>query len=164
MDHGEHRGHREHREKQERSKKGNEKHFFFFFVSLCSLCPLCSLCLSTAQAADAPRDHTRLQSYLDDKGRERPVATPKEWARRRAQVLDGMQEAMGRLPDRSNLPPLDVKVSAEEKFEGYRRLTLSFLSEGTDRVPADLYLPTSASNGKRPAMLALHQTSTRGRR
>ena len=135
------------------------------FLPLFSLCALCPLWLFSAQAPTPPQDHTRLLYYVDDSGRERPVATPKDWARRRARILDGMQQAMGKLPDRADLPPLDVRVSAEEKFDGYTRLTLSFLSEGTDRVPADLYLPTSTEGGgRRPALLALHQTSPRGRR
>ena len=120
--------------------------------------------LFTAAAAGAV-DHTRPLVYNDSKGNERPVTTPAEWAKRRAQIIEGMQQAMGPLPDRSNLAPLDVKVNSETKGDGFTRFTMSFVSEGSDRVPADLYVPTAAAKGKRlPAVLALHQTSPRGKR
>jgi putative membrane-bound dehydrogenase-like protein len=109
-------------------------------------------------------DHTRPLTFADERGSERPVTTPKDWARRRALVLEGMQQAMGPLPDRAGLPPLDVKVTGEIKGDGFTRATLSFATEGADRVPADLYLPATPKAGRRAAVLALHQTSPRGRR
>src|SRR6202011_104346 len=53
--------------------------------------------------------HSQLLTYLDDQGHERSVVTVEDWAHRRKQILEGMQEVMGTLPDRSHLPPLDVK-------------------------------------------------------
>jgi len=132
---------------------------------LCTLCPLCVLCSPFLFAALAGQDHTRLDSYLDDTGTAQSIKSPRQWARRRVQILEGMQQAMGPLPDRSNLPPLDVKVSGEIKGDGFTRVALTFVSDGSDRVPADLYVPTSADKGKRlPAVLALHQTSPLGKR
>jgi putative membrane-bound dehydrogenase-like protein len=75
-----------------------------------------------------------------------------------------MQEAMGPLPDRLKLPALDVKVTGETKGDGFTRVTLTFVAEGTDRVPADLYLPAAAKGKRLPAVLALHQTSPLGKR
>jgi putative membrane-bound dehydrogenase-like protein len=149
MNHSDHRGHRE-----------KTKRFLFL-----SLCPLWLLWLPITAAAADTLDHTQPLSYLDDQGRKRPVTTPKDWARRRTQILMGMQEAMGPLPDRTKLPALDVKVTGETRGDGFTRVTLTFVAEGTDRVPADLYLPTTAAKGTRlPAVLALHQTSPRGTR
>ena len=125
--------------------------------------------LSAKGDAPPPRhysDHIRLNYYLDDAGREQPVKTPQDWARRRQDILLGMQEATGKLPDRTNLPPLDVKVTGELKGDGFTRLTLSFKAEnGTDdRIPAFLFLPTTRAVGKRvPAILALHPTSPLGK-
>src|SRR5687768_9822719 len=137
-------------------------------LHLCSSVPhlwLILLLSVLAGGAAAYSDHSRLLVYIDDKGGEHPVKTAEDWARRRTHILAGMQEAMGALPDRSNLPELDVKVVAEMKGEGFVRQTISFVAEGADRVPADLYLPASAAKGKRlPAMLALHQTSHNGKR
>jgi putative membrane-bound dehydrogenase-like protein len=110
------------------------------------------------------QDH-RNPLLLRDAAGERPVRTADEWAMRRAGILEGMQAAMGRLPDRSRLPALDVKVTAEVKGEGFTRQTITFVAEGAERVPAHLYLPTSRRppDTRGPAMLALHQTSDKGK-
>ena len=89
-------------------------------------------------------DHTRLLYYLDAAGDEQSVKTPADWASRRRDILAGMQEAMGPLPDRSHLPPLDVRVTEQVKGDGFTRLTISFVVEQTepdgreDRIPAYL--------------------------
>src|SRR5690242_16909878 len=44
----------------------------------------------------------------------------------RADLLKRMQEVMGELPDRTHLPPLDLKVSETFQGDGYRRLTVTF--------------------------------------
>src|SRR3954453_1569931 len=72
-------------------------------------------------AARTYPDHTRVMYYLDDAGQERPVRTADDWARRRRDVLAGMQAAMGPLPDRGHLPPLDVRVTGEAKGDGFTR-------------------------------------------
>ena len=117
-------------------------------------------------SADAPKypDHKRLLYYLDADGREQPVKTAEDWAKRRAHILAGMQEVMGPLPDRSKLPPLDVKILEETKDDGFTRLKLTIAAEKDDRIPAYLLLPTGGqAGGRRPAMLVLHQTSARGK-
>src|SRR5438045_2464644 len=50
-------------------------------------------------AARQYRDHTRVDYYLDDAGREQPIKTATDWSRRRQDILAGMQAAMGALPD-----------------------------------------------------------------
>lgn len=108
-------------------------------------------------------DH-RNPMVLRDANGERPVRTAEDWAARRAGVLEGMQAAMGKLPERADLPPLDVKVLREVKGEGFARQAITYVVERTDRVPAHLYVPTSpAPAQRRPAMLALHQTSNNGK-
>lgn len=99
-----------------------------------------------------------------------PVAAPVEWPTRRAQILAAMQRVMGPLPGRTKPPPLDVKVLAEEKGDGFVRQTISYVSEvdpktgHPDRVPAYLYLPANLKSGeRRPAVLALHPTSQLGK-
>src|SRR5687767_12708418 len=110
----------------------------------------------------AGSDHSRLLVYVGDQGREQPVRTPEDWARRRRAILTGMQEAMGPLPGRDQLPPPDVKVTEEVKLDGCTRLTLSFVAAkradggGDERVPAYLFLPAGQKQGTRsPAMIAL---------
>jgi dienelactone hydrolase len=109
-----------------------------------------------------PSDHRRVMYYLDEAGVEQPVRTVEDWSKRRKQILAGMQRAMGPLPDRTNLPPLDVRVSEEMEGDGFTRLKLSFAAEGTDRIPAYLFLPTERE-GRAPAVLCLHQTTNLGK-
>jgi hypothetical protein len=112
-------------------------------------------------------DHTHLLTYADVQGHEHPVKTPEDWAIRRKEILEGMQAAMGPLPDRSHLPPLDMKVTETIKGDGFERLTISYaLGSGTRdrRVPAYLFIPAAASVGKYlPAIIALHATSKLGK-
>jgi dienelactone hydrolase len=132
---------------------------------------VCGLCLAFDSAhagcrADEPipreRDHSSLRSY-DDRGEERPIKSPADWAIRRREVLAGMQRAMGPLPDRGNLPSLDVRVIEEASQSGARRQSISFASGDGDRVAAYLYVPTRAPDQRLPAMLALHQTAEIGK-
>lgn len=122
------------------------------------------------QAAQTETDSTGLDHrlpmfFVDDDGQRKPVETPDHWQRRRQRILRNIQQATGPLPDRSHLPPLDVKVLAEEKGDGYRRLNVTFTAERDDRISAHLYLPDESADGvKRPAMLALHPTSPLGKR
>jgi len=129
------------------------------------------LLLLTAQLAhganqEAPQypDHSRLTIYLDSSGAEHPVRTPEDWAVRRRHIVEGMERAMGPLPDRSKFPPLDMRVREEFQGDGYVRQTISFTAEPPDRVPAHLYLPDRRPEDTRsPAMLALHPTSVHGK-
>lgn len=109
-------------------------------------------------------DHARLLVYRDEAGEVRPVGSREEWSRRREHILEGMQAAMGPLPDRSRLAPLDVQVLETFAGEGFTRLTLTFAADEKDRVPAHLYLPEGRPRGQRlPAMLALHPTGPLGK-
>jgi dienelactone hydrolase len=102
---------------------------------------------------------------LDEEGHEQPVATPADWEWRQVAILRGMQQLMGPLPDRTVLCDLDVKEVDRESFSGYTRVQLTFAAEPGDRVSADLYLPEVADPlSRRPAVLALHQTSALGKR
>lgn len=90
--------------------------------------------------ADYP-DHADLSVYRDADGVLRPIKTAADWAIRRGHILAGMQEAMGPLPDRSNLPPMDIQVKSKLEGDGFTRLTISFVPEAGDRLTANLYLP-----------------------
>jgi dienelactone hydrolase len=126
-----------------------------------------AICQSDALAETSPpgyTDHSRLMVYLDGNGVEQPVKSPDDWSIRRKHILDGMQAAMGQLPDRVDMSPLDVKVTTREAGRGYVRLTISLVAKSTDRVPAYLYLPEVSPAGKPvAAMLALHPTSPLGK-
>ena len=74
-------------------------------------------------------------------GNEQPVRTPADWQIRRKQILAGMAEAMGDLPDRTNLGIPTVEVVEEVKEPKFTRLTLKIAVDTGDSVPAYLYLP-----------------------
>ena len=80
----------------------------------------------------------------------------------RAAIRKKMELAMGPLPGPDRKVPLDVKVVSEEKLDGYVRKKVTFAVEKGDRVPAWLLIPTRIE-GKRPAMLCLHQTIAIGK-
>ena len=86
-------------------------------------------------------DHSRLLVYRGQAGGEHPVKTPADWAKRRRQIVDGMQQAMGPLPSRTALPPLDMRVRSQTDGDGFTRLSIDFLTEKNDRLPALLYRP-----------------------
>ena len=121
--------------------------------------------VAEAPAAPAAADHARLLVYWTTDGREHPVRTPADWALRRRQIIAGMEQAMGKLPDRSHLPPLDVKVVERVERDAFVRLTITYVGADGARIPAHLYLPKDRPAGeRRAAMLALHQTSARGKK
>jgi putative membrane-bound dehydrogenase-like protein len=107
-------------------------------------------------------NHRQLRVWRDAAG-EHPVETPADWARRRAHILQGMQQAMGKLPDRSQLGPLDVRVTDRQSGPGFTRLTLSFGADQQDRVPCYLFLPQVPAGQRVPGILALHQTTPTGK-
>jgi dienelactone hydrolase len=80
----------------------------------------------------------------------------------RATVLKRMADVMGPLPAADRKVPLGVRVTAEDKVDGYVRKKLTYAAEASDRVPAYLLVPTGFT-GKRPAMLCLHQTVAIGK-
>lgn len=76
-----------------------------------------------------------------------------------------MQMAMGELPDRSELPSLDIQVTDTLKRDNFIRLTISFTAAPGEIVPAYLYVPIQkVKHGKLPAMLILQGTTPLGKK
>lgn len=112
----------------------------------------------------ATSERVRLLVYRDATGQERPVRTAGDWQQRRQQILAAMQRAMGELPSRERLPPLDVQVIEQRLEDTFTRITLTIDSGMNDRIPAFLYLPRNRSETRHAAVLALHQTAKIGKR
>jgi pimeloyl-ACP methyl ester carboxylesterase len=109
-------------------------------------------------------DHSRLLIYMETDGSEHPVKTAADWARRRQHILDGMQEAMGTLPSRENLPPFDAKTLESVVTDDVERRKISIVIEEGDRLNVYLLAPTGLKKEqKAPAMLALHPTNPLGK-
>jgi dienelactone hydrolase len=83
-----------------------------------------------------------------------------EWKRRRREILEAMQAVMGPLPPNSSVP-LDVRIEEEVVLDRYVRRKLTYVPEPGDRVPAYLLVPHG--QGRRAAMLCLHQTTRIGK-
>lgn len=82
----------------------------------------------------------------------------------RSRILDSMQQAMGKLPDRTNLPPLDIQIIDSLKENYYTRYNIRFTAAENEVVPSYLYIPRQ--NGrpeKRAAMVVLHPTGDQGK-
>lgn len=125
----------------------------------------------TAQDSTIARSvHSDLTYYVDENGQRQQVQNVADWQIRRTQIITGMEAAMGPLPERSDLPPLGMKLietdnSLEIRAKGYRRETISFESGDGDRIPADLYFPVPLpADAKVPGILALHPTGPLGKR
>ena len=166
----------------------------FRFVCLCLSAALCqmvlavSLCaqdspaggsasVATAAGATARLNHADLSVYRAADGTLQPIRSAADWQQRRQQILEGMQRAMGPLPQRNTALPFDVRVVEDRRLGAVRRLTLTIAVDSvTDRLPLDLYVPaaladtvtgenlTGVSGKKTAAILALHPTGEAGKR
>ncbi len=127
------------------------------------LAGLCAIEARTANAADPeprlPRDN--LLVYRGTDGKSVPVKSVEDWAKRRAEVVCGMESVMGKLPGKEKHCPLDVKIEEEVDCETYVRRLITYSSEPGSRVPAYLLIPKDVLAGKKkaPAVLCLHGTN-----
>ncbi len=114
------------------------------------------------KAARLPRENLLLHRASD--GTIKAVRSPDDWLMRRAEILKGVREVMGRLPGAEKRVPLDMKIEAEVDCGSYVRRLISYASEPNSRVPAYLLVPKSVlQEGGKPAagVLALHPTDDR---
>jgi len=108
---------------------------------------------------------SELLSYVDAKGRQRPVVTNSDWEMKRHQMLDSLQAAMGQLPSLVQLPSFEIQYRDSLKEINYTRYSINFRVAENEYLPAYLYIPNNDElHRKHPAMLALHQTAMEGKR
>src|SRR5688572_27885263 len=86
--------------------------------------------------ADPPeyKDKTNLLVWKDSGGKEHPIRTAEDWARRRQHILDNMQLVMGKLPDATKKVDFDAKVLESKDFGTYQRVKLTIAVEKDDRL------------------------------
>ncbi|MEX2261717.1 MAG: hypothetical protein WD696_07185 [Bryobacteraceae bacterium] len=113
-----------------------------------------------AQQRPARLDRDNLLVYRDENGKARPAGTVRDWLRRRAEILQGMQQVMGPLPGKEKRCPLDLRVEEEVDAGSYFRRLITYAAEPGGRVPAYLLVPKKLQNsGQRAAaVLCLHPT------
>lgn len=115
-----------------------------------------------AATPGARLDRENLLVYrIDPTADARPVKTPADWRKRRAEVVAGMESVMGPLPGAAKRVALDVAVERETDCGSYVRREITYTAEPGSRVPAFLLLPKAVLDGKtqRPAVLALMPTN-----
>ncbi len=100
---------------------------------------------------------TDLLFYKNNFGKTKRVKSLKQWQKSRNQILDGMQQVMGPLPDSSKKVPLDLQIIKDTLIDGVQRLRISYAAEKNDNVPAYLLIPSDLT-GTVPGILCLHQT------
>lgn len=106
-----------------------------------------------------PRD--KLLVYRGEANQELPVKTVDEWQQRRAEIMRGVEQIMGKLPGAEKKCDLDVKVEEEIDCGTYVRRLITYASEPGSRVPAYLCIPkTALASPPKPtsAVLCLHGT------
>ena len=117
-------------------------------------------CSLTAAEELVRLDRNNLLQYRDASAKVQPVTTPADWQKRRAEILRGMQEVMGKLPSEDRRLPLAVEVEEEADTGTYVRRLITYLCEPESRTPAYLCIPKDVLAGQRktPAVLCLHPT------
>lgn len=112
-----------------------------------------------AEPARLPRENLLLYRGTDDK--PLPVKTTDDWAKRRAEIVRGMESVMGKLPGKEKRCLLDMKIEEEVDGETFVRRLITYSSEPGSRVPAYLLIPKAVLDGKKkaPAVLCLHGTN-----
>ena len=105
-----------------------------------------------------PRD--RLLLYRAANNEPVAVKTPEDWAQRRAEIVQGMEHVMGRLPGDEKRCPFEMNVDEEVDCGKYVRRLISFAPEPNCRLPAYVCIPKAVLHGgtKAPAVLCLHGT------
>jgi pimeloyl-ACP methyl ester carboxylesterase len=139
-----------------------QRQFLLVLVTLIGLAVM-----SPGRAADAETAYetTRLPPdnllwFHDSRGHIKPVHSKADWSKRRKEILSGMQQVMGPLPDHKKRCALEMEVGEEIDCGGYIQRSISYASEPGSRVPAFLLLPKTVVNrkAKTETILALHPT------
>ena len=114
-------------------------------------------------AAPAPTRLPRenLLVFRNESGAVVPVASPRDWAQRRAEIIAGFESVVGKLPGQEKKVPLDMQVLEEIDRGSHVLRLIEYSSEPGGRVPAYLAIPKAVlkqPGAKAPAVLCLHPT------
>ncbi len=87
-------------------------------------------------------NHRDLTYFVGTNGQLQPIQSVADWQLRRTQILNGLQQAMGALPDRTGLGPVQYQVPMEVQEEKYTRKKLEIHVGHGDKLLAWLLVPT----------------------
>ena len=125
----------------------------------------CFFLLAASMPLIAQDSSSSFSIYSSQAKREITIASLPAWEQQRRTIIQGLEAAMGPLPDRASLIISDIKFLDTLETDKYLRLNLTFLAADHEWVPTYLYLPKKAgTNAKAPAMIALHPTGELGRK
>ena len=120
--------------------------------------------VAVAEAADLKRlDADNLLQFHGDGGAVQPVKAAADWAKRRAEIVVGMQAVMGRFPGDDRRGPVKVKVLEDVDAGTFRRRLIGYRVDEDMLTPAYLCIPKDVLAGRRKAaaVLCLHPTDNR---
>jgi len=105
--------------------------------------------------------------YDDEDDLFQPITKPEHFETKRQQIIDGMQQGMGKLPERPrrrSLDDFDIHVVNSQIRGRYTKKTIHFEAAVGEIVHAFLYEPLDKSAGKtRPGIVGMHPTSASGK-
>ena len=114
-----------------------------------------------------PPQLNELLVYYDEDDLFQPIAKPEHFKKKRQQIIDGMLQGMGQLPDRptrSSLEDFDIRVVNSQVRGRYTKKTISFEVAKGEVVHAFLYEPLNKKPGeKRPGVVGMHPTGRAGK-
>jgi len=131
-------------------------------VGILAACPAADRACGEEPAPQHVRN--QLLEYRDASGQKQKVTTRQDWHRRRESILQGAEAAMGPLPRRDALPPLQVEVIERQRRPRHQRQTVRFTTEPGERWSAYVWVPHGIRPRQRRAgILALHPTHRIGK-
>lgn len=108
-----------------------------------------------------------LMIYFDENDLLQPIKTVDHFKQKRQQIIDGMMQGMGQLPERPNRHSLEdfhIQVVKTQVRGRYIKKTISFEAAKGEVVHAFLYEPLDMKPGeKRPGIVGMHPTSSTGK-
>jgi pimeloyl-ACP methyl ester carboxylesterase len=146
---------------------GNSFKILVYCITLQAMCVMLSSCDEKRYPLNEKYtpESSSLLFYYDASGLKKPVVTISEWEKKRLQIVQGMEAAMGKLPVRNPDHDFNLVITDSLKTAYYTRYTITISASENEKVPAYLYLPLiSSSMTKLPAMVVLHGTGEPGKR
>jgi len=105
--------------------------------------------------------------YYDENDLFQPITTPEHFKKKRQQIIDGMLQGMGKLPERPNrrsIEDFDIRVVNTQVRGRYTKKTINFSVAEGEVVHAFLYEPLDKEPGeKRPGIVGMHPTGQAGK-
>ncbi|MCA9041656.1 MAG: alpha/beta fold hydrolase [Planctomycetaceae bacterium] len=134
-----------------------------FLLLLALFCGVSEKWISADDTATDNQQHLNLLYFNNKKGETTPVTSLDDWKRRKTQILQNMQDAMGPLPQPENPVPLEMKVLEEETIAGILRQKVSYHTSSPERTINAYLFRQAKVPGLTPALLCLHQTTSIGK-